>query len=230
MKKLTFFLFLLITGVGYAQYKGPITGIKSIDPPEPVLVLSGSPFVNEDFKNGFAIIHGKTGFEAPMRYNAAEDVIEFLDDTGVKKEMLRRPYIKANFDGKVYEILEYSQDGETKVGYFNTMSFGKTKFLYRPKKEIKMETKGYQNQRGEIYARYKDVSDHYIKKEGLPAKKTKLNKRSVLSSFDVKKKKLLEFAIETQGLKLTKEKDVIGLLEYYDSLKKNSSEVQEMQS
>ncbi|MGI9549608.1 MAG: hypothetical protein ACR2MT_00300 [Aurantibacter sp.] len=200
------------------------------DQPEPHLILKGSPYEDDGYKTGTAIIHGKTDFRAPMRFNSAKGVIEFLGDDKVKKEMLRRPYIKASFGGKIYEILEYLKDGRTKLGYFNTLSFGKTQLLFRSQKAVIIENNGSKHQNGSIYAHYKDISEYYIKKEGHPARKIKLNKRSILNSFDVKIRKLLEFAIENQNLNLTKERDVIRLLEYYDTIKQNSSEVKEMQS
>lgn len=198
--------------------------------PEPSLILKGSPYVEDGYKTGTAIIHGKTNFRAPMRYNSAKGAIEFLGDDKVKKEMLRRPYIKASFDGKIYEILEYFDEGETKLGYFNTLSFGKTQLFFRPRKVVIIENNGARHQNGSIYAHYKDVSDYYIKIEGQPARKIKLNRNSVVNNFEYKTRKLLEFASENQDLNLTKEKDVIRLLEYYDTLKRNSAEEKEMQS
>lgn len=200
------------------------------DKPEPRLILKGSPYVEDGFSEGRAIIHGKTDFKAPMRYNAAKEVIEFLDDNKVTKEMLRRPYIKVIIDGKIYEILEYFEEGETKLGYFNTLSFGKTQLFFRSHKIVVVENNGAKQQNGEIYAHYKDVSDYYLKIEGRPAQKIKLSKKGIVNNFEVKTRKLLEFASKNQDLNLNKEKDVIRLLEYYDTLKENSAAAKEMQS
>lgn len=242
MKNLIFFsvLSLFSFGLLQAQHGSPsdpsyvttelVTTWPSelLNPSAPSIILVGSPYAEDGYKTGNAIIDGKVDFTAPMRYNSAKGVIEFLADGKVEKEMLRRPYLKANVGGKIYEILEFLEGNEIKKGYFNALSFGKTKLVFKPEKKVIIEKWAGNNQEKRAY--YKDISKYFIKLDGKPAKEVKLNKKSILDSFEIKNRKLLEFAIEKQQLNLTKQSDVIRLLDYYDALKRNSSEVKEMQS
>lgn len=74
----------------------------------------GTPYVTEAYSDGSTTFLGKKGISAPMRYNAAQDVIEFLDDDQKVQELLRRPYITATFNGNTYEVFSFLKEGKEK--------------------------------------------------------------------------------------------------------------------
>ena len=105
-------LLLLSSGLVFGQMATPssidllpssfalnISGNLDGEDPYEVVILD-SPFLEDEYFDGKTTIHGKLGFAAKMRYNAAEHVIEFKNEEGVVEELLRRPYITAEFNGK----------------------------------------------------------------------------------------------------------------------------------
>lgn len=179
--------------------------------------IVNSPFIEEDYQKGKTTIHGKPGFTAKMRYNAAKDVIEFIDDDAKVKELLRRPYISAELDGKQFVILDYkvAHKNIEKLGYFNPLNKGLTQLLFMPKKKIELTGYSFQERRSGVY---KDVSAYFIKHDGKPATNISLNKSSIFNHLDPTYEKVLSYYITENDIKLRKEEDVIRLLEYYNTL------------
>lgn len=176
--------------------------------------ITGTPYVADDYTEGSTTIFNKKGFTAPMRYNAAKDVIEFLDDDKKTKELLRRPYITATFGEKTYEVISYMNDSKERLAYFNVLNKGKTQLMFKPKKNIKVSTQRFQ---GKIQARYKDASMYYIKKGAQPAEMVPLENKELLLQLSDQKVALSKF-ITAYKLNLKNEADAIRLIEYYNSL------------
>ena len=181
--------------------------------------IQGSPYMNEIYKKGETIINDKTQTTALMRYDAYNDAIEILDKNRNPRKLLRRPNIKATFDGKTYLVLEYLETGRTKMGYFNPLNQGETVLLFKPKKKFVQAEKPEHGYDDYDPPTYRDVSAYYIKKGDEPAQEIRLSKRDLLKSMDDKKSLLKKF-ISEHSLNLRKESDVIKLLGYYNRIKK----------
>ncbi|MFK7811505.1 MAG: hypothetical protein AB8B59_03370 [Maribacter sp.] len=177
-------------------------------------VIKGNPYQANEYAEGSTTILNKKGFNAPMRYNAAKDVIEFLDDDQKVKEVLRRPYIKAKFNGKTYEVIAYLDNGKERLAYFNKLNSGETQLLFQPKKQINISSQTFQ---GKKEARYQDASMYFIQKKGKPAEMIRLNQTDLLLTLSDKKAVLTKF-IADYHLNLKKEADAVRLVEYYNSL------------
>ncbi len=216
MKKLLFFSVFLIPILGFNQGNDNLFAYQSYaSRPTVEISYKGTPYVAADYKLGTTTIHGKTDFKAPMRYNAFENKIEFLDQEHVQRELLRRPYISATIDGVTYTVETYLEDGKEKFVYFNTRYLGETTLLYKPKKILVKEgsTAAYDK----IF-KYKDVSSYYIKKGNGPAVPVKINPKSILDALDHTQE--LEAYVTGIKLNLRSEEDVIRVLEFYNSLTK----------
>jgi len=182
--------------------------------------ILNSPFVSRFYEEGKINIHGKPGLVAKMRYNAAKDVIEFKDENETVKELLRRPYISAEFDGKEYIVLNYVVEytNINKLGYFNPLNEGKIQLLYMPKKSLEVSGYSIQERRS---GKYSDVSSYYIKIGDGPAREVKLNKRSILKIIGERNLNL-EQVIKNQNLNLKKVEDIIHLIDYYNTVDKKA--------
>ncbi|TFG78028.1 MAG: hypothetical protein E4H26_02830 [Flavobacteriales bacterium] len=197
------------------------------DRPVPfVFVYNGSQYVDDAYAQGSTTLHGKKDFAAPMRYNAQQNVIEFLDEDQTQRELLRRPYITANFGGKTYMIVEYLEENQEKLGYFNRLNEGETRLYFMPKKILKQDL-GYRDD-NPIY-KYQDISEYYLKKGKAPAEKNKLNKRNISSMLKDKTAELEAF-ISENDLNLHSEEEVIQLLDYYNSIDKPEAYKKDAQS
>lgn len=191
--------------------------------------IVNSPFLTDEYKSGKTTIYGKPGFKAKMRYNAAIDAIEFIDEDQTTKELLRRPYITAEFGGKVYLILEYKVVNKNieKLGYFNPLNKGAAQLLYMPKKKLALAGYRFQERRSGVY---KDVSAYYLKLKGKPAININLNKSTILNLLEPNYQKVLSYFISENDLKLRKEEDVIRLLMYYNTLNAKKAPQKPMKS
>lgn len=165
------------------------------------VVVKGTPNLNEGYTLGTTTIQGNFGFEAQMRYSAATDVVEFIGSDHKSKELLRRPYITANFGGKGYSILEYYEGDTEKLAYFNSLNNGKVQLLFRPKKNLANGRYSFVD--GQIIRSYEDLSMFYIKNSGKPALNFRLSKKNILNLLHDKTNNLKDFILK-YDLNLTK--------------------------
>ena len=228
MKK-SIFIVLLISNWAISQNLGNGDGITT-DTQAGIVIrevpIEGSAYINDIYKKGSTLINDISKTEALMRYDAYNDAVEILDENGVARKLLRRKNIKAVFDGKTYEVLEYDVAGTIKMGYFNPINEGNTILYFRPKKiflQAKKPDNGY-----DTYdpPHYKDVSSYYIKKGDYPAVEVNLSKRNVLKALEDKTVLLKKF-IDKYDLNLKDETDVIQLLDYYDTLLVEPEKIEE---
>lgn len=222
MKNLSF-IFFLFTCCCFSQSQRMLAAQFPAERPtlERNVIIEGTPYLEADFKSGTALIQNKKSFIAPMRFNAEKEVIEFLGEDGIKRELLRRPYLTAKIGNNKFLITDYLDDKIEKLGYFNAQSGGKTQLLIRPRKTA-ISTPRYSAI--DFTFKYVDVSTYYIKKESKAAEKIKLNSRDLLKHLDDKATHLTRF-ISKNALNLKKERDVIRLLDYYNALKENENPV-----
>lgn len=188
--------------------------------------IIGTPYVADEYVEGSTTILDKKGFTAPMRYNAANDVVEFLDDDKKTKELLRRPYITATFNKKTYEVLTYIKNEKERLAYFNRLNEGKTQLLYKPKKVVKIDLQKFQ---GKTQAKYKDASMYYLKKGAKPAEMIDLKKEALLLKLSHEKVALTKF-IKDYELNLKNEADAVRLIEYYNTLTSPKAVIEKAQS
>lgn len=183
--------------------------------------IQGSPYINEVYKKGETIINGKSRTSALMRYDAYHDAVEILDENRKARKLLRRPSIMAVFDGKTYEVLEYKEGKQVKMGYFNPLNQGHTQLLFKPKKKFVQAEKpenGYDDYDPPVY---KDISAYFIKREGQSATMIKLNKKGLLKALNDQEALLKKF-IKKHSLDLKKETHAIRLIQYYNSINKTT--------
>lgn len=183
--------------------------------------IQGSPYLNEVYKKGETIINGKSRTSALMRYDAYHDAVEILDENRKARKLLRRPSIKAVFDGKTYEVLEYKERKQVKMGYFNPLNQGHTQLLFKPKKKFIQAEKpenGYDEYDPPVY---KDISAYFIRKGDQSATIIKLNKKGLLKALNDQEALLKKF-IKKHSLDLKKETHAIRLIQYYNSINKTT--------
>jgi hypothetical protein len=179
--------------------------------------IQGSPYINELYKKGETIINNENSTGALMRYDAYNEAVELLDANGTARKLLRRKNIKAAFDNKIYEVIEYVDGGKNRLSYFNPLNEGITVLYLRPKKIFIQASKpehGYETYQPPVY---KDVSTYYIKKGKEAAIEIELSKRSILNTLKKPKGKLMDY-VKDNNLNLKNQEDIIRLLKYYDIL------------
>jgi hypothetical protein len=189
-------------------------------------IYRGTPFTDTEYRPGTATIHGNVDITAPMRYNAQQNVIEFLDQDQIQRELLRRPYITANFGGKNYMIIAYLEQGIEKLGYVIRLNTGAVALYFMPKKILKRDL-GYRDE-NPIY-KYQDISEYFLKIGKAPAEKIKLNKKSVLEMLP-DHTEALEAYVAENNLDLHTEYGVIQVLDHYNAIEEAAGQKKDPQS
>jgi hypothetical protein len=94
----------LIGSLSFAQIDGPKSiekkSLYAYQPGTPGTRIVGSPSEVNNFKMGTINGNGIKELEARMRYNANEEVLEYVDNGNIKKELPSQPHNFVAIDGK----------------------------------------------------------------------------------------------------------------------------------
>lgn len=178
--------------------------------------IEGSPYENELYKMGVTSVHGKE-MNLLMRFDAYTDQIEMIDARQKKFNLLKRPDLQAEFEGKTYKLLEYRENGVRKTGYFNPLTTGEAVLYFKPRKvfiQAEKPENGYDEYTPPHFA-----EDHayYIQVDGEMPEEIHLGKRSLLKHLRHQSKALKRY-IEENDLKLATQSGAVDLINYYNSL------------
>ena len=182
----------------------------------------GSPYANKDFQKGVAIKNGITiAYNLGLRYNANKDIFEIKKTFALKDnqaKLLKRTdeiVLKVNNSNFVYVPVNASNKV---LGYFVLLHKGKNiTLLKKIKKEYIPAQKAYSSMSKDVAPTYKEKTMLYVSnKDGviteLPNSKNK--KIDVL----YKDKKATKLYIKENKLNINKERDLIRIAKYIDTL------------
>jgi len=182
--------------------------------------IDGTPYYDESFNSAKITPIDKVFF---VRYNAALDVMEVIQqsDTLVMNKKNRNYIIKQNKGSLTYKILENVETkGEDKLGYYIQLTDGKSIKLYRKdrKKFVESKRAAYGNI-NKTTAKYKEQKSEFYIEYGNSGSAVKLpkKKKALVKLFASKENDIKAF-IKDKKIKLTKEQDLIKLINYANSL------------
>ncbi len=182
--------------------------------------IIGTPYYDEEFNSANIAPMDKVYF---VRYNAALDDMEVIqsNDTLIMNKNNKNYVIKQNKGNLTYKILEYADSKDDKLGYYVQLTEGTNVALYRKdrKKFVEVKKAAYGGNLGATSAQFKkQKSEFYIELKGSGnAIKIPKNKKEVIKLFSGKED-LVEKFIKKNKIKVTKEKDLINLINYVNSL------------
>ena len=222
MKLITLFLFLSILDMVRSQVDGSYgqanrlstdrqMHIKYSDSP-----VQGSAYFDTIYKSGKVIMNGKALAPSMMRYNAYTDEFELDNGQAVPKEA----DIKVDLGNSIYQFMNYMDKGSHKKekGYLTPLNEGNTVLFLKTRKEYlkaSIPKTGFDTYEE---AKFKNDLGHYLlKKDRTIAEEIKLNKKSILKEIDNGSGDLKKY-VSDNNLDLKEEKDVVRLLDYYNSL------------
>ncbi|MBW8245251.1 hypothetical protein K1F50_20810 [Muricauda oceani] len=216
-------LTLLAVSTGLAQVnftnpdEGAIVSFQTTSVDSKILKAEGSPYFDENFKYGQILINGEIKTTGNLRYNAANSELELQKGEKEYSAVLKRNYISAKIDNKLYKLFPYIEDSNseaTRIGYFIPLNQGEVKLLYKPEKKLRRGRTGATNYDRTVPPRFIDISSYYIQIGEEPAKKIYLRKKYFYDMLDKERVKSL---IKENDLRLNKEEDAIKLLQFYDN-------------
>jgi hypothetical protein len=182
--------------------------------------VEGTPYYDEEFNSANIAPLNKVFL---VRYNAALDDMEVIqsNDTLIMNKNNKNYIIKQNKGNITYKILEYADSKKDKLGYYIQLTEGTNVTLYRKdrKKFVEVKKAAYGGNLNASSAKFKkQKSEFYIELKGSgDAIKIPKKKKSVIKLF-IGKEDLVEKFIKENKIKVTKEKDLINLINYVNSL------------
>lgn len=178
--------------------------------------VQGSPYSNDEFVLGKVYAEGQKPYNGLLRYNAYQDGIEMKTDKGVIT-LLKREYLTAEINGKLYRIENYRNNGAIRKTYFVEKNTGKARLLYKERKEFIEERAATSSYSKDQPAKFQEDNAYYLITEGNPGVEVKLKSKDILSALPDHKKEVETFVKKNKN-KMKTEEEVLELLAYYNSL------------
>lgn len=178
--------------------------------------IEGSPYVDELYKMGVASVNGKE-ISLLMRYDAYNDQIELIDKKNKAFNLLKKDNIEAEFEGKTYKVVEYSDKGEKKLVYVNPLTTGEVVLYFKPRKVFVQAEKPENGYDDFAPPRYEDKHFYLIARNGKAAEQIRLAKGPLLRFLRDKAPELRDY-IDRQELEFKTPEDAVKLINYYNSL------------
>ncbi len=182
--------------------------------------IEGTPYYDETFNSAKILPIGKVFF---VRYNVALDVMEVAqkEDTLVMNKKYKDYIIKQNKGNITYKILENAEAKEDKLGYYILLTDGENIKLYRKdrKKFVEVTRTAYGTTTTSTSAKYKEQKSEFYIEYGDSGNAVKLpkKKKSLIKLFASKQGDIKSF-IKKNKIKLSKEQDLVKLINYVDAL------------
>jgi hypothetical protein len=183
--------------------------------------VEGTPYYDETFNSANIAPINKVFF---VRYNAALDDMEVIQssDTLIMNKNNRNYVIKQNKGNITYRILQYDESkSDDKLGYYVELTKGTNVKLYRKdrKKFVESKQASYNGNLGGTSAKFKkQKSEFYVEYNGSgEAVKLPKKKKAMIKAFAGKESAVKKF-IKENKIKVTKEEDLVKLIDYVNSL------------
>ncbi|MEM6687305.1 MAG: hypothetical protein AAF617_16110 [Bacteroidota bacterium] len=183
--------------------------------------IQGSPYYNETFNSAKITPINKVFM---VRYNAALDVMEVIqgEDTLVLNKDNRNYKVIQSNGNIIYRILEDNEsNSDEKLGFYIQLTDGEKIKLHRKdrKKFTEVTRTAYGSNTSSTYAKYKEQKSEFFIEYGDSGTAVKLpkKKKSLLKLFAGKEGDIKKF-LKKNSIKLSKEKDLIKLINYANSL------------
>lgn len=178
--------------------------------------IEGSPYMDEIYKTGVANVNGRD-VRLLMRYDAFKDQIELKDRMQKSFNLQRREDLSATFGGKTYQAIPYVVHGDKKLGYANPLNEGNVVLYFKPKKTFIQAQKPENGYSDYVPPRYVEDNAYYIRKGNATAEKIRLAKGPVMRYMRDKGTAVKNY-VKDNDLSLKSEREVVQLLNYYNSL------------
>lgn len=178
--------------------------------------VEGTVYLNKQFRKGYALVNGYKHEELLLRYDAYSDEIEYLDE-GKRMLFHKGEHTEVSIDSIVYKFIDYFDKGKVKSGFFNPLNQGETVLYLRNTKTVFYKTpeNGYESF---VPPKFLLKTSYYLKRKDRPAMPLNdLSKKEIFAVLWEHYSDLRKYARENK-LRMRTEKEVIQVLDYYDSI------------
>jgi len=177
--------------------------------------IAGSPYMDDKYKDG-VIYYGDKNQQAPIRYNAYQDLIEYQQN-GKALVLDPNPAIKKVIvGGETFVPLSHSTDSK-KLGYFAVLDSGKVTLYSKKKIVFQPFKKGGKLDGSDQPAEFRKSPDTFYYQVG-DGQLTEIdNIKTLISALPDKQDELSQYA-KKEKISAKKEKDLVQFIKYYNSL------------
>ncbi len=149
-----------------------------------------------------------------LRYNMYSQQMQFIEDGDTAAFAKPEELESINIDEYTFVYLPYLKNNESKEGYFEVLSEGKCQLLFH--REITYHLIDDLDD-GVIDDSYILEHTYYLKKEGKPAVRIHMDRKSVLSIFCDKQETVNKY-IKINKIRFNNQEDMVMVVNYYNSL------------
>ncbi|PKV50087.1 hypothetical protein ATE84_2136 [Aquimarina sp. MAR_2010_214] len=175
--------------------------------------IKGHQYFEEIDEMATVYIDKKSVRKCLVRYNAFNGELEYLDDNNKRFNMLKISNLEVDLKKYSYKLFDY----EGSKQFFIVYNKGAFSLGMKVLKKIKQGKEGATSYDKSTPSKYVEKSKYFIvNNEKGEVQKVKLKKKDILKVLD-KKEELEKFA-SSKKLKFKKEKDLIRIINYYNSL------------
>lgn len=176
----------------------------------------GTPYLDDKYVEGVIYINNKAQ-KLSMRYNAYQDLIEYQQN-GKALVFDPNPSIKkVELGSSTFVPLKYNAGGKSKLGYFALLDSGKVALYVKKSITFMPAKKGGRLDGTDQPAEYKRSADVFYFKVGDGELQEVGNIKSMIASLPDKQEELTQYA-KKEKISPRKEKEVVQLVKYYNSL------------
>lgn len=179
--------------------------------------IKGTPYLDDTYVDGI-ILFATNARNAPLRYNAYRDVLEFKVDGQARVLDPSTTIKKVNIGQSTFVVQRYVTDkGIPKYGYFTLLDSGKVSLYSKKSVKFTPAMKGRGLDGGDQPAEYRRIPDEFYFKIGDGELVEIRNIKTMIAAFPDKQDELSQFA-KKEKISPRKEEEVAGLIRYYNSL------------
>ena len=181
--------------------------------------IEGNPFVDKEFQTGTLQFKDSIVVsDILLRLNHYSDQIEFRENNQILGLGNPEDLVQVQFGAHTFIYSDYKEGNKNKNGYFEVLANGNVKLLYRRESIVKREQVPASNYSGGNFKDYfRTAREYYLKTGAEPAHKIIKSQKSVFKFLPEKETELKKY-IKTQHLRINKDKDLIKLINYYNSI------------
>lgn len=179
--------------------------------------VKGTPYLDDSYVDGIILFANNTR-NAPLRYNAYKDVLEFQVDGQSRVLDPSTTIKKVNIGQSTFVVEKYMTDkGIPKYGYFTLLDSGKVNLYSKKSVKFTPGMKGRALDGGDQPAEYRRVPDEFYFKTGSGEMVEIKSIKSMIAAFPDKQDELSQFA-KKEKISPRDEDELIKLVNYYNSL------------
>lgn len=178
--------------------------------------VKGTPYLDEAFVDG-TILFANNKRQAPIRYNAYKDLIEFTVGGQARVLDPSSTIKRVNFGETTFVVEKYKDDGVTKYGYFTMLDSGKAALYCKKSVRFLPAMKGRAIDGTDQPAEYKRLPDNFFFKVAGGEMTEIKNMKGLIAAFPDKQDELKTFAKE-EKISPRNQAELTKLIQYYNSL------------